>query len=51
MLKKVVISSSEKDKAIAFFDRINKKKEELKKKIEENLSDFKREMIKKKTNA
>ena len=48
LIKKVVISNNDKSKAVAFFAHINKKKDELRTKIESNLESFKKELIKKK---
>lgn len=49
-LKKVVISSNNKSKAIAFFEEIKARKEEAKKKIEARTEGI-REMIKKQVSA
>ena len=45
-LKKVVISSDNKDKATAFFEEMRKKKEEAIKKIELRTADFKNQLSK-----
>jgi tetrahydromethanopterin S-methyltransferase subunit G len=47
MLKKVFISSSNSRKAIAFFEEINKRKEEAKKKFDATTSRLKEKLSKK----
>ena len=51
MIKKVTISPNNSAKAIAFFENLNKKKDDLKAKIEANLADFKKELGSKKAHA
>ena len=46
IVKKVVISPDNKDKAAAFFEEIRKKKEEAIKKIELRTADFKNQLSK-----
>ncbi len=50
MIKKVVIYAENSVKALAFFNRINKRKEEAKKKISEKTSRV-RELLSKSTNS